>query len=55
MSDHARTLTAQFRQMNTDAIQFAQECSPDDWRRMVPHEGRSVAYLIDTFACSSIA
>ena len=47
MSDHARALTAQFRQMNADVIQFAQDCSPDDWRRMVPHEGRSVAYLID--------
>ena len=47
MSDHARALTAQFRQMNGDVIQFAQECAPDDWRRMVPHEGRSVAYLID--------
>jgi hypothetical protein len=47
MSDHAHALAAQFRQMNAEAIRFAQECSPDDWRRMVPHEGRSVAYLID--------
>jgi hypothetical protein len=35
--------------MNAEVIRFAQECSPDDWRRMVRHEGRSVAYLIDHF------
>jgi hypothetical protein len=50
MSDHACALAAQFRQMNAEVIRFAQECSPDDWRRMVPHEGRSVAYLIDHIA-----
>ncbi len=50
MSDHARALTAQFRQMNAEVIRFAQDCAPDDWRRMVPHEGRSVAYLIDHIA-----
>ena len=50
MSDHARALAAQFRHMNADVIRFAKECSPDDWRRMVPHEGRSVAYLIDHIA-----
>ena len=50
MSDHARALAAQFRQMNAEVIRFAQECAPDDWRRMVPHEGRSVAYLIDHIA-----
>ena len=44
-----RALAAQFRHMNADVIRFARECSPDDWRRMVPHEGRSVAYLIDHF------
>jgi len=50
MSDQACALTAQFQQVNSDVIQFAQECAPDDWRRMVPHEGRSVAYLIDHLA-----
>jgi hypothetical protein len=50
MSDHTRALAAQFRHMNAEVIRFAQECSPDDWRRMVPHEGRSVAYLIDHIA-----
>ncbi|MCA1667240.1 MAG: hypothetical protein LC793_07550 [Thermomicrobia bacterium] len=35
--------------MNAQVIQFAQGCSPDDWRRMVPHEGRSVAYLVGHF------
>jgi hypothetical protein len=50
MSEHARALAAQFRQMNATVIRFAQECAPDDWRRMVPHEGRSVAYLIDHIA-----
>jgi hypothetical protein len=47
MSDQALQLAAQFRQVNDDVVRFAQECAPDDWRRMVPHEGRSVAYLID--------
>src|SRR6185437_3978655 len=50
MSDHAHQLAAQFRQVNAEVIQFAQECSPENWRRMVPHEGRSVAYLIDHIA-----
>ena len=50
MSDHAHELAAQFRQVNADVIRFAQECSPDDWRRMVPNDGRSVAYLIDHIA-----
>jgi hypothetical protein len=50
MSDHAHQLAAQFRQVNAQVIQFAQECSPENWRRMVPHEGRSVAYLIDHIA-----
>jgi hypothetical protein len=38
------------RQVNAELIQFAQECSPQDWRRMVPQEGRSVAYLIEHIA-----
>lgn len=50
MSDQAHALAAQFRQMNAAVIRFAQECSPDDWRRMVPDEGRPVAYLIDHIA-----
>lgn len=50
MSDHAHALAAQFRRVNADVIRFAQECSADNWRRMVPHEGRSVAYLIDHIA-----
>jgi hypothetical protein len=50
MSDHARALAAQFRQANAEVIRFAQEFSPQDWRRMVPHEARSVAYLIDHIA-----
>ncbi len=50
MSDHAHELAAQFRQVNAEVIQLAQECSPQDWGRMVPHEDRSVAYLIDHIA-----
>lgn len=50
MSNHAQELAAQFRQVNADVLQFARECSPEDWRRTVPHEGRSVAYLIDHIA-----
>jgi hypothetical protein len=50
LSDHAHALAARFRQVNADVIRFAQACSPEHWRRMVPHEGRSVAYLIDHIA-----
>ncbi len=50
MSDHAHELAARVRQVNAEVVLFAQECSPEDRRRMVPHEGRSVAYLIDHIA-----
>jgi hypothetical protein len=50
MGDRARELAAQFGQVNAEVIAFAERCSPQDWRRMVPHEARSVAYLIDHIA-----
>ncbi len=50
MSGQARDLAARFREANEAVIRFAAECSEADWRRMVPHEGRSVAYLIDHIA-----
>mgnify|MGYP001365225341 CR=1 FL=1 len=45
-NDRARELAARFREMNDGVIRFAAGCSAADWRRMVPNEGRSVAYLI---------
>ncbi len=50
MAGRAETLAARFRAMNEGVIRFAAGCPEADWRRMVPHEGRSVAYLIDHIA-----
>ena len=50
MSERAHELAAQFRAINDEVIHFAERCADADWRRMVPHEGRSVAYLIDHVA-----
>ncbi len=50
MDEQAHELAAQFRAINDEVIHFAERCTDADWRRMVPHEGRSVAYLIDHVA-----
>jgi hypothetical protein len=50
MSERARDLAARFRSVNEEVIRFADGCVEDDWRRMAPHEARSVAYLIDHLA-----
>jgi hypothetical protein len=46
MNEQAREMAARFRAVNEEVIRFATGCSAADWRRMVPHEARSVAYLI---------
>jgi len=43
-------LAARFREVNEDVIRFAEGYPDADWRRMVPHEARSVAYLIGHIA-----
>ena len=50
MSERARELAVRFRAVNEEVIRFAAGCSAADWRRTVPHEARSVAYLIDHLA-----
>ena len=50
MDERAHELAARFRAMNDGVLRFAERCADADWRRMVPHEGRSVAYLIDHIA-----
>jgi hypothetical protein len=50
MNGQAHDLAERFREMNEGVIRFAANCSEADWRRIVPHEGRSVAYLIDHIA-----
>ena len=46
MSERARELAVRFRAVNEEVRGFAAGCSAADWRRMVPHEARSVAYLV---------
>lgn len=46
MSGRAQRLAARFREVNEEVIRFAEGCADADWRRMVHHEARSVAYLI---------
>jgi hypothetical protein len=50
MGGRARALAVRFWSVNEGVIRFADGCMEDDWRRMVPHEARSVAYLIDHLA-----
>ncbi len=50
MGERAQALAVRFRSVNEDVLRFAEGCAEEDWRRMVPHEARSVAYLIDHLA-----
>jgi hypothetical protein len=49
-NERVTALAARFRAANDEVIRFAERCADADWRMMVPHEGRSVAYLIDHIA-----
>jgi hypothetical protein len=50
MGEQAQALAARFRAVNEEVVRFAEGCAEENWRRMVPHEARSVAYLIDHLA-----
>lgn len=50
MNDQALAMATRFREVHDEVIQCAEGCTPDDWRRMVPHEGRSIAYLFNHIA-----
>lgn len=50
MGGRAYELAARFRGVNEGAIRFVEGCSEADWRRMVVHEGRTVAFLLDHIA-----
>ncbi len=50
MSGRAHELAARFREVNEGTIRFVEGCSETDWRRMVAHEGRTVAFLLDHIA-----
>jgi hypothetical protein len=50
MSGRAHELAARFRDVNEGAIRFVEGCSEADWRRIIAHEERTVAFLLDHIA-----
>lgn len=55
MSAKATDLARRLDQVNGEAIDFVERCADEDWRRLVPNEQRSVAYLCGHIAFGYVA
>lgn len=55
MNTRAQDLAQRLDQVNREVIDFVERCSDEDWRRQVPNEQRSVAYLCGHIALGYVA